>query len=78
MSLHLLGSLVYQLASPSALPSALERGRAYLDPGSGSFILQLLLAALLGAAFLVKVYWGKIKAFFGGVFSKKEQEQSDE
>lgn len=72
MSLHLLGILVYHLAMP------LEKGHAYLDPGSGSFILQLLLAALLGAAFLVKVYWGKIKAFFGRVFSKKEREQNDE
>jgi hypothetical protein len=38
----------------------------YLDPGSGSFILQALLAALLGGAYLVKVYWRKIKGWFSG------------
>jgi len=41
----------------------------YLDPGSGSFLLQLLLAALLGGAFAVKIYWKKIKSLFTG---KKE------
>lgn len=37
---------------------------AYLDPGSGSFLIQLLLAGGLGAAFLIKTYWRKIKALF--------------
>ena len=36
----------------------------YLDPGSGSFLLQLLLAAILGGAFAIKMYWKKLKAFF--------------
>ena len=38
----------------------------YLDPGSGSFILQLLLAAFLGAAVAFRAYWGKIMNFFKG------------
>jgi hypothetical protein len=37
---------------------------AYLDPGSGSFILQLLVATLFGALVIVRAYWSKIKAFF--------------
>lgn len=36
----------------------------YLDPGSGSYLIQLLLAAVLGGAFVVKMYWQKIKGFF--------------
>lgn len=39
---------------------------AYLDPGSGSLIIQVLLAVALGGGYLVKVYWKKIKAFFSG------------
>jgi len=42
------------------------REHFYLDPGSGSFLIQLLLAALIGSAFAIKVYWKKIKAFFTG------------
>lgn len=37
---------------------------AYLDPGSGSFIIQMLLAGGLGLAFLIKTYWRKIKSLF--------------
>ncbi|MDR3577552.1 MAG: hypothetical protein P4L50_27120 [Anaerolineaceae bacterium] len=47
----------------------------YLDPGSGSFLLQLLLAALLGSAFAIKIYWKKIKVLFGG---KKETTETPE
>jgi hypothetical protein len=36
----------------------------YLDPGSGSFILQLLIASLVGGLLLVKIYFKKIKEFF--------------
>ena len=53
------------------------RGYAYLDPGSGSMLLQLLVAGLLGAAFLLKTFWGRIKAFFGRVFSKDHQDTKD-
>ena len=37
---------------------------AYLDPGSGSFIIQMLLAGGLGLAFLIKTYWRKLISFF--------------
>jgi len=36
----------------------------YLDPGSGSFILQVIIASLLGAGFLIKTYWKRIKNIF--------------
>ena len=39
----------------------------YLDPGSGSLLVQLLAAGLLGGiGILFKVFWGRIKAFFKG------------
>jgi hypothetical protein len=44
---------------------------AYLDPASGSYILQLLLAFLFGALFAIKIFWQKIRTFFSGLFSKK-------
>jgi hypothetical protein len=36
---------------------------AYLDPGAGSSILQLLLAGLLGVLYVAKLYWVRIKSF---------------
>ena len=37
---------------------------AYLDPGSGSMILQMVAGVALGAAFAVKVFWRRIVGFF--------------
>ncbi len=36
----------------------------YLDPGSGSILIQLIIASALGAALIVKTSWGRIKKFF--------------
>jgi len=37
---------------------------AYIDPGSGSMILQVLIASILGILTAVKIYWVKIKNLF--------------
>ncbi len=42
---------------------------AYLDPGTGSMILQGLIAGIAIAWFTIKNYWYKLTAFFG---KKKE------
>jgi hypothetical protein len=48
----------------------------YLDPGSGSFILQLLLASIFGALFVVKAFREKIKSLFRRLVGKKDQNPS--
>jgi len=50
----------------------------YLDPGSGSFIIQMLLAGLLGIAVAVRIYWKKIVAFFRRGKSLKDQDELDQ
>ena len=50
---------------------------AYLDPGSGSFILQILIASLVGALFIVRVYWSKIKGFFQNIFKKERGDKEE-
>ncbi len=37
---------------------------AYLDPGTGSMLLQLLLGGVAGVVVVVKLYWERIKDFF--------------
>jgi len=52
---------------------------AYLDPGAGSYVLQIVLAGIVGASFMVKVYWKKIKLFLLQIFSgNKKLKNSDE
>lgn len=37
---------------------------AYLDPGTGSIILQMLLGGFAGALFVLKLYWARFAGFF--------------
>ena len=37
---------------------------AYLDPGTGSYLLQLALASILGASYAVKHCWARIRSLF--------------
>ena len=50
---------------------------AYLDPGSGSFILQIILATFIGGLFIVKSYWQKIRRFIRSKFTKGEDGEQE-
>lgn len=39
---------------------------AYVDPGSGSLVLQGIIAAIVGAGVGVKVFWKRIKRLLTG------------
>jgi hypothetical protein len=43
---------------------------AYLDPGTGSFFLQLVVGGMFGGLLMVKHFWHKVK---GAVSSKASQ-----
>ncbi|MCK4431043.1 MAG: hypothetical protein KAW19_07045 [Candidatus Aminicenantes bacterium] len=49
---------------------------AYIDPGSGSYIIQMMIAVFIGISFAVRVYWKKIKAFLSGVFKKNSGDEN--
>ena len=48
---------------------------AYIDPGSGSIILQALIAAFAGASTAITIYWKKLKLFLSKFFKKKAAEK---
>ena len=43
---------------------------AYVDPGGGSFVFQLIVAGLIGAALAVKALWQNIKRLFSKLLSR--------
>jgi len=51
---------------------------AYLDPGSGSYLIQIIVASSAGLGYLIKINWKKIRGFFSGrnkQFTENENEK---
>lgn len=46
---------------------------AYLEPGTGSYIFQVILAALLGALFMLRVYWARITGVLRGRITRSQE-----
>jgi hypothetical protein len=59
------------------LPEILANGKMYLDPGSGSFLLQILIASIAGAGIFIVTYWRKVKSFFARLFGKEQKSTSN-
>lgn len=73
-------SVIYLLSLvPGSLFTTLARPQAYLDPGSGSYFVQLLLASLMGGLFVLGIYRKKVTDFFRNLFSRnKADDEIDE
>ena len=46
--------------------------QTYLDPGSGSFLIQLLIAGIAGLGIFIGASWSRVKRFFRGKLNKPE------
>jgi len=51
---------------------------AYLDPGTGSIILQMAIAGLLSALFTIKMYWYRVKSFFKELLGRKKTNDTED
>ena len=47
----------------------------YVDPGSGSYLIQIIIATVLGIGFYIKAFWHQVKSFFSR--KKKAEEETD-
>ena len=56
---------VYFLSSNNA--------HAYLDPGTGSIILQAIIASFAVTVTFISIYWKKFKAFVSNLLSKDKK-----
>jgi len=46
---------------------------AYLDPGTGSYAVQLLIGSLLGGLFAIGLFWRRVVAFLKRLFKRGGQ-----
>ena len=44
--------------------------QAYLDPGTGSYVLQIAIATLFAGLFSIKLFWKKIKTHVKNLFAR--------
>ena len=54
-------SFIYLLCSVS-------KANAYIDPGTGSIVLQAILAIIAGTAAIISLYWRNFKTFIKKIF----------
>lgn len=47
---------------------------AYIDPGSGSYIVQIIVAGILGTGYFLKTYLYKVT----GIFRKLKKKDGDQ
>ena len=51
---------------------------AYIDPGSGSVLLQLILGGIAGIGVVVKLYWDRAKTKYQSLLGRTERTNSYE
>ena len=56
-------ALLLVVAAGTTLP---REAHAYLDAGTGSLLIQVLIASVAAALIAVRAYWTRIKDLFGG------------
>lgn len=66
---------VFIIALSALLIGAPTPAFAYLDPGTGSMIIQGIIGAIAGLMVAGKLYWGKLTAFFSSL--KKSDTDDD-
>ncbi len=46
---------------------------SYIDPGTGSYIIQMIIAAIFGGLFFIKLWWKQLTSYF----SKNKKTSND-
>ena len=78
MPIQPLKSMNYLLFGLCLIILSTRTSQAYLDPGTGSYLFQLIIASFLGGLFALKTWWRSIKLFFRRNSRDKKQESITE
>ncbi|MDP7201319.1 MAG: hypothetical protein QGI50_10255 [Dehalococcoidia bacterium] len=54
----------------STLAATTHTVYAYMDPGTGSMVLQILLATLLGSIFMIKTFWHRLTGILARLLAR--------
>lgn len=65
---------VFILAFLSTFLLMSRNAEAYVDPGTGSYVLQMIVAGIAAAGFTLRLFWGRLKLLFKKSSSKASGE----
>ncbi len=57
---------------------ATGRAEAYVDPATGSFVLQMVIAGFVGAVFALKLFWHRLVGTISNLFKRSSRAGRDE
>jgi hypothetical protein len=55
-----------------------ENAYAYLDPGSGASIIQIIIAFIAAIGATISFYWGKFKLILSKLFKNKKKDKTNQ
>lgn len=65
------------LAAIALIAATPDAAFAYMDAGTFSYFIQIVVASLLGVSVAVRVYWGRIKSIFmRNAKARRDEEKS--
>jgi len=73
MRIDNIGTAALTLAAVVLVTSA-GPAHAYIDPGVGGMLLQLLLGGVAGALVVIKLYWHRLKGAVAKIFGRQPPE----
>jgi len=54
-----------------------KQAYAYIDPGTGSMVLQALLAVVAVVSVSIGIFWQRFRSFLSRIFNRKNNNRSD-
>ena len=69
--------VVFSFTAISFLMFFTEPAYAYLDPGTGSMMIQAVLAGIAAASVSIGIFWKHIKLFFSRISGRKQKKEKN-
>lgn len=54
-----------------------NHAQAYIDPGTGSMVVQAVIAAVAAASVSIGIFWRRLRTFFGRLFGRGHDVKRD-
>jgi hypothetical protein len=78
MARRLSRMVVFVGAISILLGAGADSAHAYIDPGSSSYVIQIIIGAVAAGGLAIATFWRRIRLFFGRLFGRNSSEETDD